>query len=120
MNSLSTAYPQVMHWFNILLTVYYTAAPIVLFFYFKRLFLQDFPGKRTINALRTECAEFSGMVGDLTDRFARFQNKEGMRAARDKKEQDRSVLEHAQEIASQAAPDEPGKAGLYRRRSRLQ
>lgn len=110
-----------MHWLSIVLTIYYTAAPIALFFYFKRLYLQDFPGKRTINSLRTECAEFSGMVGDLTERFARFQNKEGMRVAREEKAKAKSVLEQANEIMAQSGSQEPeGKAALYARRTKLQ
>jgi len=110
-----------MHWLNILLTVYYTAAPIALFFYFKHLLLKDFPGKSTINRVRTEVAELSGMIADLTERFARFQNKEGMRLARQAKEDEKSILQQAQEIAAQAdAQEGSDKASLYRRRPKLQ
>lgn len=110
-----------MHWLNIALTVYYTAAPIALFFYFKHLLLKDFPGKRTINTMRTEVAELSGSIADLTERFARFQNKEGMRLAREEKAKAKSVLEQANEIMASAGSEEvSGKAALYRRRSKLQ
>ena len=121
MNSLSTAYPQVINWFTIALLAWTILAPIAVAIYCKLLFLRDFPGKRTINDLRIEISDFSGMVADLTERFARFQNKEGMRAAREAKQQEKTVLQQAQEIADQAGSETgDDKVSLYRRRRPLQ
>ena len=124
MNSLSTGYPQLIHWAPIALLAINTLGLIGLYFYFKHLFLKDFPGKRKINELQIDVSDFSGMVADLTDRFNRFQNKEGMRAARAAKEQEKSILEQAEEIAAQASSEDAGpsasKADLWNKRRRMQ
>lgn len=76
--------------------------------YVKRLILRDFPGRTTINELRREVAEFSGEVADLTERFARFQKREGMRSARDQKEVNQGIQAQAMEILAQAGAQTPG------------
>lgn len=121
MNELSTAYPQVMHILHMVLIAWGTIAPIALYFYFKHLLLRDFPGKTTINTLRADVADFSGSIADLTERFARFQNKEGMRAAREAKAAEKDILAQAQEIVSQADAQggDGSKIDLYNRRRKL-
>ena len=116
----STAEPLVINILFTVLAVWATLLPLGVLFYCKRLILRDFPGRRTINDLRIEVSDFSGMVADLTDRFNRFQKREGMRSARAEKEHEKSVLEQAKEIAAQAdAEDLSGatsdKLDLYKR-----
>lgn len=58
--------------------------------------------------MRREVAELSGDLADLTERFARFQKREGMRAARSEKETNQSLREQAMAIlAQQQAPTDP-------------
>jgi len=47
--------------------------------------------------------EFSGDLADLTERFSKFQKREGMRAARNEKEKQQTLREEANEIIAQAA-----------------
>jgi len=74
--------------------------------------------------LRAEVDEFSGELADLTERFSKFQKREGMRAARSAKEKQQELIEEARQIiASQGAVSPPveadngplaGKRHLYR------
>lgn len=114
---LSTTYPQVILLLGTILAVLNTIALLAGFLYFKHLILHDFPGRRTIDALRMEVSDFSGMHADLVERFNRFQKKEDMRAARDEKAAQRSILEEAQAIAMETPSDEPtsSKLDLWKR-----
>lgn len=117
MNTLFTAYPQLDNIITALLVVYAIIAPIAMVLYCKKLILQDFPGKRTINDLRIEISDFSGMVADLTERFNRFQKRQGMRQAREDKAAEESVLQQAQRIAAESEAEKPttDKLDLYRK-----
>jgi hypothetical protein len=66
------------------------------------LFYKEFPSNTLINRLRAEVDEFSGELADLTDRFSKFQKREGMRTARAEKERQLSLKEQAEEIIAQA------------------
>lgn len=117
---MSTAYPQVVNWLTIALVGWTIIAPLAVLFYSRWLFKRDFPGVTTINTLRGEVADLSGAQADLAERFSRFQNKEGMRLARETKEREKSVLEQAQEIAAGAQVEQGNdKTSLYRRRRSL-
>lgn len=97
---LST-YPQLIHSVLTVAALLFSLIAIGSVLYVKRLFLKDFPGRTTINELRAEVSEFSGDLADLTDRFARFQKREGMRVARAEKETQASLKEQAMAILAQ-------------------
>jgi len=67
------------------------------------LFSKEFPSNTLINRLRAEVDEFSGDLADLTERFSKFQKREGMRTARANKEHQQTLKEEAAEILRQAA-----------------
>lgn len=115
---LSTTYQQVFH----ILSILWLPVAIVGYFALRNKILRDFPGRSTIETMRIEVAEFQGLVGDLNDRFSRFQKREGMREARSAKQTEAEVLAQAREIAAQASVEEPGndKTALYRRARRIQ
>jgi len=116
---LSTAYPQVFHVVALIALI----ASIASFFYLRNKYLRDFPGRTTIEKLRAEVADLYGAHADLTDRFSRFQRKEGMREVRSAKQREQEILAEAQAIAGEAAPQEAAdgdKLALYRRRRPLQ
>lgn len=96
---------------------------ILLFFYMRNKYLRDFPGRSTIERLRGEVSELAGLQADLTDRFSRFQRREGMRDARSAKEREQEVMAEAQRILAQEGSQEPSgddKTALYRRARRVQ
>jgi hypothetical protein len=102
-HSISTLYPQ---WYGYLLTgtaILASVIALALYLHLRHCFRRDFPGKDTINGLKKEVSEFSGDVADLTERFARFQKREGMRSARDEKDRARTLQQQAQEIAADTA-----------------
>lgn len=94
-------YPQLIHTLFTAVALIAALAAIGACFYLKRLFLRDFPGRTTINELRAEVASFSGEIADLTERFARFQKREGMRSARAEKETAKDLQEQAFRILAQ-------------------
>lgn len=114
---LSTAYPPILLLLLTGLALLAAVGAIGIALYTKRLFREEFPGKTVIDGLRAEVSEFSGSIADLTERFARFQKREGMRAARDEKEKARTLKDQAIEIMAQNGSQEaaPGKAALYRK-----
>lgn len=99
-----------------------------------------FPGlqaKLAIAKLRLEFSQLEGRLealeqrqGDLADRFSRFQNREGMRRAREATEVDQTMLDEAQAILARSGEPEgivpatvappgaldPKKAELWRKR----
>ncbi len=89
--------------------------------YVERTLRKEYPTKTLLNRLRGETTGLSGDFADLQERFSRFQKREGMRNARDAKQEELSVLEQAKEIAARADAQEPdnAKLALYRK-SRLQ
>lgn len=52
--------------------------------------------------MRAEVDEFSGDLADLTERFSKFQKREGMRAARSEKAKQQTLREEAADIIAQA------------------
>jgi len=90
------------------------AIPCAIVYYVAHKFREDFPEKKLINALRAEVAEFSGQTADLNERFSLFQKRQGMRAAREEKEVQRSLRDQANDIMGQggaqgAVPQDPGE-----------
>ena len=79
--------------------------------YLRYLFYKEFPSNTLINRLRAEVDEFSGELADLTERFSKFQKRQGMREARAGKERQQSLREEAQEIIAQAAAQPPQDNG---------
>jgi hypothetical protein len=75
------------------------------------LFYKEFPSSKLINRLRAEVDEFSGELADLTERFSKFQKREGMRAARATKEQQQTLKEEAEAILAQAASEPAQQSG---------
>jgi len=93
-----------------------------------------FPGlqaKLAAAKLRVELSSLEGRVealeqrqSDLADRFNRFQNREGMRRARESTEVDQDLLSEAQAILAGPGPEvvdalkglSPLKAELWRKR----
>lgn len=81
---------------------------------------------RSIKPLKLDIAELFERLEALTDRFTRFQRREGMREVRKEKTSQKDLLDEAKEIVAQgAAPargaGQPaggrvGKTDLYRRR----
>lgn len=81
---------------------------------------------RALKSLRLDVAEVFERVEALTERFTRFQKREGMREARKEKTSQGDLLEEARALvaqgaapiggAGQPASGRMGKAELYRRR----
>lgn len=98
---------------------------MALFFYVRTLFTREFPGKSTISALRKEVTKLDGELGDLEERFTRFQKRRNMQDARETKTAQKDLLAEAAElVANNSAPAgqsthpsgaESPKADLYRR-----
>lgn len=105
---LSTTNPQLIHWLLTTAALFAAIGAMGWAFYLKRLLLKEFPGSTTINAMRAEVAEFSGQIADLTERFARFQKREGMRTARDEKSKSEELKRQALAIMAEAGHGEPG------------
>lgn len=115
-------YPQVIHnlstWGPLLLTVGVLGYAL----YLRWLIFKEFPSQRAINKLRAEIDEFSGDLADLTERFSRFQKREGMRTARAEKASAADIQAQAAAILAekQLSPQTPsdgpmaGKLHLYR------
>ena len=100
---LSTAYPQLV---NTLLTALPIALSVCAFayaLYLHHLFTREFPSNSTINRLRGEVEELSGLQADLSDRFSRFQKRQDMRAARAEKTAQDDILEQARRMVADGA-----------------
>lgn len=107
--------PRLLYAFTAIAVLVGIIIPISLIYFVVRQVRADFPGKKLINELRAETAAFSGEVADLTERFSRFQKREGMRVARDEKQAQRTLKEQAQQIMAQNAagagvPQDPAEA----------
>ena len=116
-------YPQLIHSLLTVAALLFSLVAIWHSVLTRRLILQEFPGRTTINTMRGEVAEFSGQLADLSDRFARFQKREGMRTAREEKEVQKSLKEQAAAIlAGATGPQQPEdvKDALRRRIRGLQ
>ena len=120
---MTETYPLLIHTLNT------WGAPVAILLllgyvlYLRVLFFKEFPSQSLINRLRGEVQEFSGELADLTDRFSRFQKREGMRSARAEKTAQVDLKEEAAAIIAaakvQPAPEYQGpmakKMHLYRR-----
>ena len=95
-------YPQLIH------SLITWGVPVSILFllgyvtYLRYLFHKEFPSSALINRLRAEVDQFSGELADLTDRFSRFQKREGMRAARIEKTAQKDVQQEAADIIAAA------------------
>jgi len=106
-----------MNWFEKLL------APSLL----NKLAIAKLRAELSVNEGRFEAIE--SRLGDLADRFSRFQNREGMRAARAKLEVHDALAEEAAAILERSERPEgvsgagaaisPTKADLWARRRKL-
>jgi hypothetical protein len=78
----------------------------------------EYPSKTLLNAVRAEIDTLSGDIADLTNRFSRFQKREGMREAREvkrsKAELEAEALALMQQGGSPASGSHP-KAELYKK-----
>lgn len=96
--------------------------------WFEKLLLPGLTNKLQIAKLRLELSSLEGRFealearhSDLADRFSRFQNREGMRAARAKLETDDELANKAASILARSEPSvesvrgEVSKAELWAR-----
>jgi TolA-binding protein len=113
---LSTGYPQLWSYLITGAALFITLCVALYSLHVARHLRTEFPTKTLLNALRGEVSNLSGELADLRDRFSRFQKREGMRSAREEKVADLSIIEQAQAIAAEAAPEEPGDAKMQLRR----
>ena len=114
---LSTVYPQLINTLSAASPWLAIALSIGVGLYTSFKFRRDFVSKRDLDQLRAAVSEFSGDIADLTDRFSRFQKREGMRNARESKESAKSIMEEAQALVNGAqAPEPAGKIALYAKR----
>lgn len=86
--------------------------------YFVRRLRTEFPTKTLLNKLRAENDSLSGDFADLSERFSRFQKREGMQAAREAKRSAASLREEAEQILQSGSGNSPAtssKVDLYKR-----
>jgi len=87
--------------------------------YSAHVFRTEFPSKTLLNAIRAEIDTLSGDTADLSDRFSRFQKREGMRDARAAKSSSADLQAEALTIMNQGDNSPAGsshpKADLYKR-----
>lgn len=86
--------------------------------YYARHTRTEFPTKTLLNKLRAENDSLSGDFADLSERFSRFQKREGMQAAREAKRSAASLQAEAAEILQTGSGNSPAtssKADLYKR-----
>ena len=114
---METLYPQLIHTLSTAFPLLITAGVIGLYIYVYKKISRDFPEKKQLDTLSSEIVELSGELGDLRDRFSRFQKREGMRAAREAKQTEKDVVAQAQELIAQGGHEAPqqgqGKLALY-------
>jgi len=104
--------------------------------WFEKLLAPGLLNKLAIAKLRVELSVYEGRfealesrLSDLADRFGRFQNREGMRAARAKLEVDDDLAQEAASILARSEAPEglpgagatisPSKADLWAKRRKL-
>ena len=113
---LSTAFPQPIDLVAMVLLAVNTIALILLFGYVAKKSRRDFPTKHEINVMRSEVSDLSGMQADLSDRFTRFQKREGMRVAREEKVSQADLKQQALEMMqAQGTGATSNKADLYKK-----
>lgn len=113
---MSTASPQLIHSLLTVAALLFTLVSGACAFYVARQL-------RSLQTMKLDLSELFERQEALTDRFTRFQKREGMRATREEKTSQQDALEQAKAIiAANASPsgqsgNAPGsKADLYRRR----
>lgn len=114
--------PQLIHNLITACQILGTIAALGGVVYLRRLILKEFPSRATLESMKREVGELNGDLSDLSDRFSRFQKREGMRVARAEKTSQADLLAQATEILAnqQQQPVDPnaplaGKIGLYRK-----
>lgn len=115
---LSTGFPQPIDLVAMALLAVNLVFLIALLSYVVHKSRKDFPTKTEINVLRTEISDLSGLQADLSDRFTRFQRREGMRVAREEKKTQADLQAEALALTQQQEAPQEGtsaKADLYRR-----
>jgi len=81
----------------------------------------EYPSRTLLNAVRAEIDSLSGDIADLTNRFTRFQKREGMRDAREAKTSKAELEAQALALLQQGGSDDAGtgmfaaKRALYRK-----
>lgn len=118
---MSTAYPQLIHSFLTYAPLVFSAGAIGGLIWLRRYFLKNIPNKSALNQLKRDFSALEQDLADLSDRFTRFQKREGMRAAREEKQSQKDLLAEAQSLVSGAGQATAGpsgtspKASLYSR-----
>lgn len=109
-------FPQLIHTLSTWLPALAIALSIGIALYTSWKFRHDFPEKKQLDLFEADISDMAGRIADLSDRFSRFQKREGMRVAREAKETEKDLLTTARELVegSQREPDAPGKLGLYK------
>jgi TolA-binding protein len=96
--------------------LFFSICACALSLYSARRLRTEYPSKTLLNAVRAEIDSLSGDIADLTNRFSRFQKREGMREAREAKRSNAELQAEAMQIVGQGASPEAGshpKASLY-------
>jgi len=94
----------------------FTTCVALFSLYYARRVLTEYPTKTLLYKLRAEIDSLSGDFADLTARFARFQKRQDMQAARETKRSNASLQEEAATIlqtGSQASSPVSNKRDLY-------
>lgn len=116
---LSTAYTQLVIYSLIAWAGLVTAGLIALAYTTSKKFRLEIASKTAINRFNGSVSTLSGDLADLSDRFSRFQKREGMRVARDTKSSAVDLKAEAAALMAnkeqEAMPGESPKAALYRR-----
>lgn len=81
---------------------------------------RNLPTTQHIQRLQIDIQDCYGRLEDLSERFTRFQKREGLRVAREEKKSQADLLEEARQIQARATSDIENKsvhskADLYRR-----
>ena len=98
MGDLYTAYPQLFNPVLPVLALFISFCAMVVSLYVGRAFTRDFPGRTHISALSKDVARVDGELGDLEERFTRFQKRKNMQEARQVKTDRETSVAEAQRI----------------------
>lgn len=102
---LSTAYPQL---FEIIILVAVCVVSLLSIFstwYVVRRANKELPTKNHVSRLQIDIQDAYGRLEDLSERFTRFQKREGLRVAREEKKTQADLVAEAQALQAQATGD---------------
>lgn len=105
---LFTAYTPLIHSLLTAFALLFSLGAIAYALYLRRCFFKETPTNQTIRDLKLDVVQLSGEMADLTDRFSRFQKREGMRNARAEKTTQQDLLADAEKIIAGGATGSPG------------